>query len=388
MKTKNLLLKSIICISLFLILISCTNKRGNSGSQSDIPADTIPVYPDTLKLVFVGDVMGHLTQLNGARNDGGDTTYNFFPPYQFIQPYIASADLALANLEVAFGGTPYSGYPRFSSPPQIADALKECGFDVLFTANNHAVDMGKKGLENTLSYIDNLGFKYTGTFRDSTERANNYPLIIEANNIRLALLNYTYDTNGMPVYYPNIVNEIDTVLMKKDLEKAISLNPDYVITCIHWGIEYKTKENSTQRSLARFLSDNGTDIIIGSHPHVVQPYDEIVTESGKVVPVIYSLGNFISNQRDRYCDGGIAFELNLTKSDNQVSVQSTSYEPLWVNRFYVNGKVFYRMIPVNDYHATPEKYELTDAQRDSMLLFYDDTNKILPNLPYSNYYQD
>lgn len=217
--------------------------------------------------------------------------------------------------------------------------MKQAGFDVLFTANNHSADTGKKGIINTLDQVSEAGFYFTGTFRDSVERAVAYPLIIEKNNIRLAVLNYTYGTNGMSVPAPTVVNLIDTLQIRKDLEKARLLEPDFIIASMHWGEEYQSKENQYQRTLATFLAENGASLIIGSHPHVIQPFGYVYTAEGDSVPVIYSVGNFISNQRDRYKDGGVIFETVLVKQvDGSIDILSAGYEPVWVNCFHDQGK--------------------------------------------------
>lgn len=342
----------------------------------------VPIVPDTLRLLFVGDAMVHSTQYNAARYEGGDSIYNFNPPFTYIKDLISSADLSMVNLEVALGGKPYSGYPLFSSPPEIVDALKWAGFDLLFTANNHTADQGQKGIEGTLDRIKEQGLLHTGSFKDSVERAEHYPLIVERNNIRLAFLNYTYGTNGMPVRKPNIVNITDTLLILEDLEKARQKQPDYIITCMHWGYEYHQKEHAEQRELARFLAENGTNLIIGSHPHVVQPYDELINQAGDTIPVIYSLGNFISNQQWRRSDGGIVFEVILVKQGEKTSRFSSAYEPFWVNRFNDSVRTVYRLVPVNDYLRDTTRYDLNEDQKFRMLRFYDDTKETLSNLPF------
>ncbi|MDF9830912.1 CapA family protein [Parabacteroides sp. PF5-6] len=382
-------LKYILPVSLLLIFLLWVGIRGGKSGEA-VPQDEVieeaVAVPDTLRLLFAGDVMVHATQYESAWQEGGDSTYNFNPPFTYIQDLIRSADLSIANFEVALGGKPYSGYPLFSSPPEIVDALKDAGFDLLFTANNHAADKGRKGIEGTIEYMRALDLLHTGSFIDSTDRADHYPLLVERNHIRLAFLNYTYGTNGMPVRKPNIINLTDTVQIRADLAKARLSQPDYIITCMHWGYEYHEKEHAEQRRLARFLAENGTQLIIGSHPHVVQPYDEIVTHAGDTVPVIYSLGNLISNQQWRRADGGILFEVILVKNEGQTARISSAYEPFWVNRFNEETQSIYRIIPVNDYRRHAERYDLDDEQRRKINLFDEDTRATLPTLPFSDFY--
>lgn len=341
---------------------------------------------DTLRLLFAGDLLIHTALYPSAWSEGGDSSYRFSLPFQDVKDYISSADVSIANLEVPLGGKPYSGYPMFSSPSEIADAVKETGFDILLLANNHAVDRGRRGVERTLDYLDRLGLTYTGAFRDSSERNRQYPLLIDRNHIRVALLNDTYGTNGMPVTPPVVVNRIDTLQMREDIRKAREQKADYIIACLHWGYEYQQKEHAEQREVARFLADEGVDLIVGGHPHVVQPYKEITRKTGEVVPVIYSLGNFISNQQWRYADGGIVFDVTLIKKREAPVTASFAYEPVWVNKYQRNGKAVYRLIPVNRFYHDPGKYDLDADRRYRMEQFYLDTRRLLPDLPYSGEY--
>ena len=342
-------------------------------------ADSIVFHvSDTIRLVFAGDVMGHDMQIRGAWRDGGDTCYNYHPLFRWVKDYISAADVAVANLEVTLAGAPYTGYPQFSSHHSLAGVLQDAGFDVLLTANNHVLDRGRKGMERTLDVLDSIGMLHTGSFRDSAEWKAHYPLMIEKNNFRIALLNYTYSTNGIAVTKPNIVNFIDTLQMAADMAKARESNPDYIITCIHWGEEYKNKENATQRRLATFLARNGCNLIVGSHPHVVQPIAKIPIGDTGVVPVAYSLGNFISNQRDRYRDGGITFEITLTKTDSVVTLHHIGYEPFWVYRYPENKVSVFRLIRINDYLEHPERYPaIGENDKRLMMQFYNDTKGII-----------
>lgn len=261
--------------------------------------------PDTarLKLVFAGDIMGHDEQINGAWN-AGVSSYDYEPTFRFVKPYIEQADIAIANLEVTLAGPPYTGYPQFSSPDALAIAARDAGFDVFIQANNHALDRGRKGFNRTLRILDSLGIIHTGTFPDSAGCALNYPLILEKNKIRIALLNYTYGTNGIVIPKPSIINRIDTSQIRIDLEKAALANPDFTMVTIHWGEEYQRFENPAQQKLASFILSKGADAIIGSHPHVVQPVKWYSPQdSTRDHVVVYSQGNFVSNQRAQYKDG-------------------------------------------------------------------------------------
>jgi poly-gamma-glutamate synthesis protein (capsule biosynthesis protein) len=341
---------------------------------------------DSIRLIIAGDLMGHGMQITGAWHDGGDSSYNYHPVFQYVKDYISSADVALANLEVTLAGAPYTGFPRFSTHLSFAVAVQDAGFDALVTANNHSLDRGKQGLERTIDVLDSLEIPHTGTFKDSTAWKNDYPLMLNVNNFRIAVLNYTYGTNGITVEKPNIINRIDTLRMAADLAKARSRQPDFILACIHWGEEYNNTENAAQRAVARFLAQNGCQLIAGAHPHVVQPFAKIPVEGKDSVPVIYSMGNFISNQRDRYRYGGIAIDITLVKTDSVVHIASCGYEPFWVNRFRDNKVSVFRLIPVNGYLRHPENYTISEENRKMLMQFCDDTRLLLPNLPFSGYY--
>ncbi|MDF1571843.1 MAG: CapA family protein [Bacteroidales bacterium] len=328
----------------------------------------------TLTLLFAGDIMGHDTQIESARQMG-DGAYDYSSCFRYVAPYIAAADIAIGNLEVTFAGPPYKGYPAFSSPDALASAIKEAGFDILVNANNHAIDRGKNGLERTLEVLDSMGIIQTGVFRDTAVRRSAYPLIVEKNNIRLALLNYTYGTNGIRVTPPNIVNYIDTAQVRKDLEKAATARPDFTIVLMHWGLEYERTENKAQQKLAQFLLSQGADAIIGSHPHVVQPirlYDDKL--------VVYSKGNMISNQRKRYTDGGILVDITLEKTD-RTRLKSYSYLPTWVHKANTTKGVAFSLVPAAIDSTLYPVLGITAADATAMKTFLQDTRENLEGVP-------
>ena len=180
----------------------------------------------------------------------------------------------------------FKGYPRFSSPKELAVTCKNSGIDVLVTSNNHTCDRGKKGVIKTLDILDSLNIKHTGSFRDSSEFKKNNLLVLEKNNIKVGLLNYTFSTNGMPIPYPTIVNKIDTISMLEDIKKSKKQNIDKLIVFIHWGPEYQLTPSNNQKKIANFLFKNGVDIIIGAQPHVLQKmeyHDNFDAENGQLI---------------------------------------------------------------------------------------------------------
>src|SRR5688572_14023428 len=298
-----------------------------------------------LSLLFLGDIMQHDSQIKAAYNDDATAyTYDYAPCFQFVKPYIESVDLAIGNLELTLAGPPFKGYPQFSAPDELALTLKDIGMDVLVTANNHSLDRGRKGVDRTIEMLDSLKILHTGTFMDTVNRMNDYPLIFEKNGFTIALLNYTYGTNGIAVTKPNVVNLIDTVTMKKDILKAKEANPDFTIVFTHWGQEYQVQPSVQQKRITEFCFKNGVQLVIGSHPHVLQPME---WRKEKNQLVTYSLGNFVSGQRDRYKDGGAMVHVNFTKitkdSVSTTVLDSAGYILEWVYRTADEKKDYYVM---------------------------------------------
>ncbi|MGC9345082.1 MAG: CapA family protein, partial [Bacteroidales bacterium] len=280
-------------------------------------------------------------------------------------------------------GPPFKGYPQFSSPDDLALAAKNAGFDLFITANNHSLDRRKQGLERTIRVLDSLEIIRTGTFINKQERDLQYPLIIEKNSIRIALLNYTYGTNGLKVEEPNIVNYIDREQIAQDLKKAELADPDFTIVTIHWGKEYQREENSEQQALAQFMVEEDADAVIGSHPHVVQPVKNF-TNGEKEALVVYSLGNFISNQRKRYTDGGILFEMTLTK-DSETKVTEYNYLPVWVYKpLRRDGGNYFVLLPSHHDRSWYQDFLMPEPEYEKMKLFNDDTFEHLKDLNIKN----
>lgn len=333
---------------------------------------------DTTKvtLLFTGDIMGHDSQI-AAAYDPATGSYDYTSCFQFIKPYIESADVAIGNLELTLAGPPYKGYPQFSSPDVLAATLKDVGFDVLVTANNHSVDRGKKGIERTITTLDSIGIPHTGTFVGETDRLNNYPFIFEKNGFTMALLNYTYGTNGIPVPSPVIVNLIDTVQIGKDLARAKELYPDVIITFLHWGIEYERLPRKEQINVANFCFKHGADLVIGSHPHVIQPMEWKKNEDQFVV---YSLGNFVSGQRKQYTDGGTMAYVGLQKirykPDSIVTtIDTTGFYLQWVYRT-VDAKKDYYILPVPSFESDPTGFIKDDTSREAFKTFVRDSRDL------------
>jgi poly-gamma-glutamate capsule biosynthesis protein CapA/YwtB (metallophosphatase superfamily) len=285
-----------------------------------------------LSLLFVGDIMQHDSNIAAAL-DPILHNYDYSACFEYVAPVLRSADLTIGNLELTLAGPPFKGYPQFSAPDALAVELKRIGFDVLVTANNHSLDRRRKGVERTIKVLDSLEMPHTGTFRDSLERTQVYPLLVKRNGFQLSLLNYTYGTNGIPVTKPNVVNLIDTVTIKIDLAKARTQQSDAIIVFMHWGAEYQSLPNAEQKRLASLCLREGAKLVIGAHPHVLQPMIWNQTDDQLIA---YSLGNFVSGQRPRYRDGGAMLWIDLQKikrdSISITSIKNAEYELEWVKK--------------------------------------------------------
>ena len=352
-------------------------------------AGSLSAQGDTLRILFAGDIMGHEPQIRSAEIVP-NKEYNYSPCFQHIRPLISAADLAIGNLELTLPGRlPYTGYPMFRSPNALAVALKEAGFDVLATANNHSNDGRGSGLAATVRTVRDLGFLQTGTFENQQDRAANYPLVIHQNGFKIALLNYTYGTNGVPTDPPGLVNLIDTIQIKKDLAEAITRQPDFIIAFMHWGLEYQLQENKEQQQLARLLIAHGADMVIGAHPHVAQP---IKWESARNAQneerkglVVYSLGNFISNQQKPHTDGGLLFQFELVKNPGESKAQLGNYGYLPVYRYVhkpAAGKPVYYAIPIARFEAEPDLFpDMGAAARAAMKAYAQGVRERLKDCP-------
>ena len=327
---------------------------------------------EKLTILFTGDVMQHGPQITGAFNKTSGT-YEYDEGFKFIKPIVESKDIAVANLEITHAGKPYKGYPQFSAPDELSYSLKNTGFDILVTANNHSCDGGSKGVIRTLDILDKVGIRHTGTFRNAKEREENYPLMIEEKGIKIALLNYTYGTNGLTVAAPLIINYIDSAQIQKDVAKAKSMQADYIICAIHWGAEYKSLPNNYQKNYEAFCYELGVDMIMGGHPHVLQPIEKKIVE-GKERVTAWSMGNFVSNQRDRYKNGGIFINSTLNINKGKVQSADVNYNLFYVHAKQVNGLKPYYLLP--DFNYSAYKGFLSEADSTAMALYFSDSRKL------------
>lgn len=331
------------------------------GEGEDVvpPEEEKPKGQTSVKVSVVGDIMVHMHQLKAAKE--ADGTYDFTGVFDDIRPYLEEADIAMGNLETTISNDEigYTAYPRFRSPESLISALKGAGFDVLTTANNHTLDGVEFGVTNTLDKLDEHGILHTGSARSMEER--NKTLIIEKNDIKVAILAYTYGTNGLEgsvnqeklSYMVNYLN--DTSKIQEDIDRVKDEGAEFIIVCPHWGDEYVRNPNESQKQMADKLFSMGADVIFGSHPHVIQPTEKktITLADGqeKEVFLIYSLGNIVSNQRDQYRDSGMIQNIEIIKDYDEGTIElgQIDYIPTWVYRYTENERLYYRILPVKDF---------------------------------------
>ena len=290
----------------------------------------------TFSLCAIGDIMCHNTQYQDAYNSDSDS-YDFSYVFDDISLYTKTADLCIGNLETTFAGKDkgYSSYPTFNTPDELASKLKKLGLDVLTTANNHCLDKGIDGLNRTIDILNDADISHLGTYKSQEERDT--VLIKYVKGLKIAFINYTYGTNGITVPSDKTycVNLIDNDLILKDINSAKEQNADIIVACMHWGTEYNTSPSSSQKETADFLFKNGVDIVLGGHPHVLQPMEKrtVTLDDGTTKDgfIIYSLGNFMADQNAKNTKDSIILDLTITKHvDGTVTIDKAEYIPIYL----------------------------------------------------------
>ncbi len=256
--------------------------------------DFLSIY-DTVSVTFIGDIMQHGKQLKDALIPGADPSlpesYDYSCTFRYVEKKLQNADLAVANMEFPLGTPPYSGYPLFSAPESVLWQAQKSGIDLFLLANNHLLDKGKRGFLNTIDIYEKAGARYIGIYRNSEEEQKLNPVFYNIKGIRMAILNFSYGTNGFPLQEPCRMNLMDTIHIKETIARAKGMGADIIICAPHWGEEYMLRPSYRQKEIARLLQREGVRVIIGSHPHVPQ-----AAEYSNDKVLFYSLGNFISNQ--------------------------------------------------------------------------------------------
>lgn len=329
-----------------------------------------PYITSTATIRSAGDVLIHVPVYTAAKTSDG---YNFDNVFTYTESLIEDCDYFVANLETTLAGTgrPYSGFPRFNSPDAIVTALKKAGVDCLLTANNHTFDKNGEGVLRTQKVVKEAGLDYTGTREKEEDKKY---LIAEVNDINFGMICYTYETpsaegrkalNGLLVdtetaplinsFNPDSPAEFYKDL-KSQMKKMKKNGAEVIVVYLHWGEEYTLSPNKEQTAIAQKLCNMGVDVIIGGHPHVVEPVDLITSADGKHKTVcVYSLGNVLSNQRRAYMglktghtEDGLTFEMTFSKySDGTVTFDSVKSIPTWVHVYTEGGRKVYNIVPLS-----------------------------------------
>ncbi len=360
---------ALIVIPLLFNVSNSPEKEINAEQNQE--EEVVVEKPVKLEIVCVGDIMVHEPQL-ASQYDGETGIYNYDNNFQYVKKYIEKADLAIGNFEGTFGGKPYRGYPAFSTPDELAVALKNAGFDVAITANNHMVDTGKAGVIRTLDVLRAAGLTTSGSRIDPSEPQYS---VNKVNGVNIGVVSYTYESSGngsdvaingnyISEETAQLINSFSYNRLDEDLSKIKSVvdaakkdGADLIVLYLHWGEEYQQTSNKWQEQIvAAAVNEMNVDVIFASHTHVLQKMGMVTAETtGKKVPVFYSMGNFISNQRletvqDRHTEQGMIarVELEYMVGTGDILSVKMDYTPTWVDKYKRNGKNVYEIIPLDE----------------------------------------
>ncbi|WP_459129035.1 CapA family protein [Guggenheimella bovis] len=357
-----------------IFCVGCEDLRDDLLSKGTVfaPKETVTQEPETKEAVkeipedkeitisAIGDVLSHGYCTKAAKTESG---YDYLPQFEKVQNAFDEDDFTIANLESMTAGKEfgYTGYPSFNAPENLSETLKKIGVDAVSTANNHAMDKGAKAVPRNLENVRNIGLIPFGTAASEEER--NTPVIVDVEGIKVGLLSYTYGTNGIPVKNEYAVNLIDPEVIRKDIERTRKEGAEIISVSMHWGVEYTDHPIDIQKELTTLLEEEGVDIVLGCHPHVVQPIElRTINYKGeeKKMAIIYSLGNFYSGQTQPHTKSGIIFRVKVKRENGKARVASTDYTLTYVNSWVKkNGITTYSVLPVTD----PEEYsDLTKAK--------------------------
>lgn len=353
---KNIFIITVIFILTLGLYLSYTmnfdfsNNENKIGEAKNLKTEeTKKEDKSEVKILAMGDMIFHQPIVKNYRSND---TYDFTPIFANISADINEADLALANFEGSVNSNrKLSGFPLFNFPKETIYSLKNAGFDALSTANNHALDTGLDGIGETISHIRESGMKNFGTLTEDGDKG----IIIEKNGIKIGLISFTDTLNGMDSLMRGKEYSVNTFAqdVKSDIQN-LKDNSDIVIVYPHWGNEYQLVPNERQIFLKEMLQESGADIILGSHPHVLQRY-EVEDKNNKKYFTIYSMGNALSNQRVENLkksgvDTGALIKLVIEKDNvsGETKLKSYGVYPTYVNRYYANGKLNYDLVKLED----------------------------------------
>ncbi len=336
----------------------------------------------TITLGFVGDLMCHGPQMTNAKQ--ADGSYDFNPSFTEIKSALSSPDIMIGNLELTMAGPkkPYGGYPAFNTPDEYITAISNAGFDFLVTSNNHSMDTGEEGLQRTLKKVREAGMGSTGTF--DSQRDHDSIRVLNKNGISIAILNYTYGTNGA---YPSanhkyMLNVADSASVGSEVRRARAMNPDILVVIYHWGVENIGEPIAKQDSMFHWAADYGADLVIGAHPHVVGPIDYFKTKNNASLDsgiVAWSLGNFVSNQYWRYTDAGLILNVTIEKNHTtgKKSLKNTAFIPTWVYRAYDPSLKQHVIVPATWCGTDSLPQWMNAESKTKMCEAFDDTKKMV-----------
>lgn len=374
-------MKNIFVIITFIVTTTFQYFFFNSSA---IEKDAQPILEDSVfsaTLCFVGDLMCHSTQFNYAKVAAD--SFDFTGVFSEVKQYLSTPDLTIGNLETVVAGDDkgLSGYPYFNAPDDFIYALRYAGFDLLITANNHALDQGWDGVKRTIDVLNQNKIHRTGTFISQEDRDSIRIFLV--NSIKIAFLAYSENTNGLPIPKGNdfIINLIDEDLIRNDIKKAREKNVDVVLVHLHYGPEYNREPSDYQKEIVQKIIESGADIIIGGHPHVIEPFDYFKTNNTKIDSgfVAYSMGNFISNQRWRYSDAGVILNIQISKNifNDSVYINDVNYIPTWVFKGQTEKGREYIILPSQIGEQDSTYTFLTGEDKKLMKEAFEDTEEII-----------
>ncbi|ALX49165.1 CapA family protein [Lentibacillus amyloliquefaciens] len=366
----------IVLLLACLLLSACTGneqetlKDANHHESADRGKEIKTKEPEAshkeITLSAIGDMLIHSRVYEDARTDDG---FNFMPMLEKVKPYLNDSTIAFANQETMIGGEALglSSYPAFNSPFAVGDALKKAGVDVVSIANNHTLDRGEKAIMNATNHWEKIDMMYTGAYKSEADR-NKLRVYETDEGISVAFLAYTYGTNGIPV--PNgkghLVNLIDKKVMSKRIEKA-KQQADAVVLSLHYGPQYERMPSAGQKDLVQFAANEGVDVVLGHHPHVLQPIDWVEGNNGHQTLVAYSLGNFLSGQDEFYRRIGGIFKFSIEKTmengESTVKVKEPKFMPTFVK---FENRANFQVAPM---------HQLTDDELENAKGHYQDINQ-------------
>lgn len=327
---------------------------------------------EKVKLKAFGDIMAHMAQIQYAYNKGGGE-YDFSDQFTYLKDFVKDSDISIGNYETTTNpDLPVAGFPRFNVPAAYLKDLKETGFDIVSTANNHSMDTELEGVFSTMEAAKEAGLDYVGSFKDKSDRI----LFKEVKGIKLAFLAYTYGCNGREnLIVPreeveNLGYLSDEDQIKKDIGRAKAQGADFVIVYPHWGIEYQSMPNEAQITLGRKMIDWGADLVIGNHPHVVEPVEIYQAEDGRKGLIAYALGNFISyqnyeNNKDIRVEHSLALEIDLEKdmTSGNKKIADVKLHPIWVGTYYNEYGISIKNHLTEDFLEGGKYYDLVNENQ-------------------------